>query len=81
MRGLAADVPEIGFVTFEYEHPNIAATRDAFYGLLPEGRKRRHALRGSNHYCNSRRVPACGLLLGDSRVQAGLVDIFRRAGP
>ena len=81
LQALAPDVPEIGFVTFEYEHKNIAATRDAYYGLLPEGRKRRHALRGSDHYCSSRRVPACDLLLGDSRVQAGLVDVFRQAAP
>jgi hypothetical protein len=71
---LPLDHAPVLFVRFGIEHPNIVATRDVLYNLIP-GRKDIWDLHHSTHYFNA--YGAEGLVIGDTRVTRILASRFR----
>jgi len=71
---VAASGPRVIFVCFGIEHPNIAATRDRLYAMLP-GEKAVWDLPGVTHYFTSYHLAQ--LVLGDTSTTRRLASHLR----
>lgn len=74
VHALSPEHASILFVRFEFEWPDVAATRNALYDMIP-GRKTVWDLAGSTHYFSSYNL--AGVVIGDTRVTRSFASRLR----